>query len=127
MMAILLILALSIKCMDIILAITPRSLSIYNAGDIVIPNREFRRVTEPFKIFEVPEDASEDERKNLKFAVTNIPCYDPLAGYAYYEFTKRAFILPERNVMALKKVCIMTDIMLNHNLKNLGHLYESLI
>ena len=86
--------------------------NIYNAGDIVTPNREFRRVTEPFEIFEVPKDAKEDERKNLKFAAKKIPCYNPLAGYAYYEFTKCAFILPERNVMALKKVCIMTDIML---------------
>lgn len=75
----------------------------YNAG-IVIPNHDFIRVTEPFKFFKVPKDASEDERKNLKFAVKNIPSYDPLAGYAYYEFTKPAFILPERNVMALKKV-----------------------
>lgn len=73
-----------------------------NAGDIATSNHDFIKVTEPYEIFKVPEDADEDERKNLKFAAKQIPNYNPLAGYAYYEFTQCAFILPERNVMALK-------------------------
>ena len=51
----------------------------------------------------VPE-ANEDERKIIKFAKKNIPYYDPKAGYAYYEFIGRRYVIPERNIMALSKV-----------------------
>ena len=55
-----LLLALSMKWIT-----TPRTIILsilkFNAGDIDTPNHEFRRVTEPFEIFEVPEDATKDE------------------------------------------------------------------
>ena len=58
---------------------------------------------EPFEIFNVTEE-DEDARKLIKFARKKIPHYTPSAGYAYYEFTKRGYVLPERNVLALRKV-----------------------
>ena len=85
------------------------AVTIGDMGSITTSDHEFKKITEPFRIVKVPEDADEDERKNLKFATKIIPYYNPLAGYAYYEFTQRAFILPERNVIAEKNVCINND------------------
>lgn len=61
------------------------------------------KVTEPREVFMVPE-ADEDERKLIKFAKKKIPYYNPRAGYAYYEFTGRKYIIPDRNIMVLSKV-----------------------
>ena len=58
------------------------------------------KVLEPFEVFSV----TEDEQKLVKFAKKNITCYNPRAGYGYYEFTEPCYVLPIRNVMALKKV-----------------------
>lgn len=77
------------------------------AGNVA--SSEMIRVIEPFEIFKVPETADEDERKMIKFAKRSVPYYNPRAGYGYYEFSKPAFVLPERNVMALKRVCINKD------------------
>ena len=61
------------------------------------------KILEPFKEFPVPE-AEEDERKVLKFAKNNIPHYNPRAGYAYYEFTGRKYIVSDKNILVLSKV-----------------------
>ena len=61
------------------------------------------RILEPSKLFSVPE-ADEDERQLMKFAKKNIPHYNPRAGYAYYEFTGRRYVIPDRNIIALSKV-----------------------
>ena len=63
-------------------------------------------MTAPSRIFLVDEE-SEDERKLLKFASKRIHRYNPMAGYGYYEFTKPSYILPERNVIARRKVMCM--------------------
>lgn len=47
---------------------------------------------------------TEDEQKLVKFAKKNVTCYNPRAGYGYYEFAEPCYVLPTRNVMALKKV-----------------------
>ena len=74
----------------------------HTIGDVA--SSEVIRILEPFKIVDVPKVLSEDRRKSIKFAKKNIPHYNPRAGYAYYEFTKCGYVLPERNVMARKKV-----------------------
>ena len=61
------------------------------------------RVLEPYRIAPVPA-VSEDGCKSIKFAKKNIPYYNPRAGYVYYEYTKRGYVLPERNIIARKKV-----------------------
>lgn len=61
------------------------------------------QVRAPYKIFPVDEN-DEDKRKMLKFASKRIDRYNPKAGYGYYEFTKPGYVLPERNVIAKKKV-----------------------
>ena len=53
------------------------------------------------------DEKDEDERKMLKFASKKIHRYNPRAGYSYYEFTKPAYVLPERNVIARNKVMCM--------------------
>ena len=58
------------------------------------------KVLEPFEVFFV----TEDEQKLVKFAKKNITRYNPRAGYGYYEFAEPCYVLPTRNVMALKKV-----------------------
>ena len=63
------------------------------------------RVLEPFKVVTVPEQSSEEERKIIKFAKRNIPCYNPKAGYVYYELIGHKYVIPDRNMMALNKVC----------------------
>ena len=67
------------------------------------------QVLEPFKVFCVPKAADEDERKFINFAKKNIPYYNPRAGYAYYEFTGRKYIISERNIMALNKVLLQLN------------------
>ena len=61
------------------------------------------KVTEPREVFVVPE-ADEDKRKLIKFATKRIPHYNPRAGYAYYEFIGRKYVIPDRNIMVLSKV-----------------------
>ena len=68
-----------------------------------IASTEMVEVTAPFEII-IVDEKDEDKRKLIKFASERIPHYNPRAGYGYYEFTKKAFILPERNVIARKKV-----------------------
>lgn len=63
------------------------------------------KVTAPSKIFNVDVE-DEEKRKVIKFASERIPCYNPQSGYGYYEFTQPTYILPERNVIAIKKVLI---------------------
>ena len=65
------------------------------------------RVLEPFEVITVPKQSSEDERKIIKFAKRNISCYNPKAGYAYYELTGCKYVIPDRNMMALNKVCML--------------------
>ena len=60
-------------------------------------------MTALFEIFKVDEE-DEDKRKLIKFASKRIPHYNPKAGYGYYEFTKPAYILPEKNLIARNKV-----------------------
>lgn len=64
-------------------------------------------VTVPHKIIPVEEE-DDDERKLIRFASKRIPYYNPRAGYAYCEFSKPIFLLPERNVIAKKKVLLWT-------------------
>ena len=60
-------------------------------------------MNELFETFEVTEE-DEDSRKLIKFARSKIPDYNPTAGYGYYQFTRKGYVLRERNVMALKRV-----------------------
>lgn len=64
-------------------------------------------MTVPHIIIPVDEEC-EAERKLISFASKRIPYYNPQAGYAYCEFSKPIFLLPERNVIALKKVLLWT-------------------
>ena len=73
----------------------------HRTGDVA--SSEMIRVLEPFEVITVPQ-VDEDERKIIKFAKKNIPYYNPKAGYAYYEFTGRKYVIPDRNIMALSKV-----------------------
>ena len=73
-------------------------INIIITGDVA--SSEMIKVLEPFDVFSV----TEDEQKLVKFAKKNITCYNPRAGYGYYEFTEPCYVLPIRNVMALKKV-----------------------
>jgi hypothetical protein len=79
-------------------------------GTIASP--EMIKVTEPHKVYIVPE-ADEDDRKLIKFAVKRIPYYNPRAGYAYYEFTGRKYIIPDRNIMVLNKVFVINIMVLS--------------
>ena len=67
-----------------------------------VASTEVVEVIEPFKLFTVDQE-DEDSRKLIKFAKRKIPDYNPSAGYAYYEFTKDGFLLPDRNVIARNK------------------------
>jgi hypothetical protein len=58
------------------------------------------RVLVPYKLFTVTEDG----QKMIDFAKEKVANYDTTAGYGYYEFTERNYVLPSRNLMALKKV-----------------------
>jgi hypothetical protein len=40
----------------------------------------------------------------INFAKEKVANYNPMAGYGYYEFTERNYVLPSRNIVALKKV-----------------------
>ena len=66
------------------------------------------KVTSPFKILYVDEQ-DEDKRKMIKYATEHVPYYNPRAGYGYYEFTVKGYVLPERNVIAKNKVCIISN------------------
>ena len=68
-----------------------------------VASTEIVKVTAQFKIFKVDEE-NEDKRKLIKFAKEKVPYYDPRAGYGYYEFTEPGYVLPERNVIAMKMV-----------------------
>ena len=70
-----------------------------------IASTEMTKVTEPFKVYRMNE-TNDDKRKLIKFAAQHIPCYNARAGYGYYEFTVPTYVLPERIVMALKKVLL---------------------
>ena len=61
------------------------------------------KVTALYRIILVDEE-DEEKRKLLKFASKRIHRYNPRAGYGYYEFSKPAYVLPERNVIARNKV-----------------------
>ena len=66
------------------------------------------KVTAPHEIFDVTEE-DEDMRKRTKFAKKHIPYYNPRAGYGYFEFKKPTYVLPERNIIGLKKVIIISN------------------
>ena len=71
-----------------------------------IASTKMEEVTTLHRIILVDEE-DEDKRKLLKFASKRIHHYNPKAGYGYYEFTKPAYILPERNVIARNQVMCM--------------------
>ena len=60
------------------------------------------RVLEPHKCFTVMEDG----QKLINFAKEKVTCYNPRAGYGYYEFAEPGYVLSKRNIMALSKVLI---------------------
>ena len=62
------------------------------------------KVVEPFKVFVVPVEVDEEERKLIKFAKKSVPYCNPGAGYTYYEFIGSKYINSNRNIMALSKV-----------------------
>ena len=70
----------------------------YVVGDVA--SSEIIKVLEPFKLFTVTEEG----QKLINFAKENVAHYNPRAGYGYYEFTEPGFVLPKRNIMALKRV-----------------------
>lgn len=74
-----------------------------------VASTEVTEVTEPYEIYDVDE-TNDDKRQLIKFAAQRIPCYNPRAGYGYYEFTVPAYVLPERIVMALDEVNVHYDV-----------------
>jgi hypothetical protein len=61
----------------------------------------------PYELFTV----TEDEQKMINFAKEKVANYNPRTGYGYYEFTEPGYVIPSRNIMALKKVTCRTIIM----------------
>ena len=66
------------------------------------------RVLELHKSFTVVEDG----QKLINFAKEKVACYNPRAGYGYYEFAEPGYVLSKRNIMALSKVLISQLFML---------------